>query len=103
MRVSLGNPSCDGFGNIILLYNTKRDPNVVRIDPKWRGRMNIRWLCTTVPSSLCEIGLTPESCGSCWSAQTDQQVDHGSKEADAPSLVQSRQWNGDEIKEGTDS
>ena len=61
------------------------------------------WSSTSVPSSLCKIGLTPEPCGSCWSAQTDQQVYHGSKEGNAPSLVQSRQWNGDEIKEGKKS
>ena len=30
-------------------------------------------------------------------------MDHGSKEGYAPSLVQSRQGNGDEIKEGRDS
>ena len=30
-------------------------------------------------------------------------MDHGSKEGNAPSLVQSRQWNGDEIKEGRDA
>ena len=29
-------------------------------------------------------------------------MDHGSEEGNAPSLVQSRQWNGDKIKEGRD-
>ena len=56
-----------------------------------------------IPSCFREVGLTPESCGSRWSAQTDQKVDHGRKQGDTSSLVQSRQWNGDEIKEGRDS
>jgi len=55
-----------------------------------------------IPSRFRKVGLTPESCSRSRSAQTDQQVDHGGKKGNAPSLVQSRQGNGDEIKEGRD-
>ena len=65
--------------------------------------MDIRWSNVGVSSGLCQIGPTPESRSSSRSAQTDQQVYHGSKKSNAPSLVQSRQWNGNEKKEGTDS
>lgn len=102
MRVIRPPLSGDRLRNIILLYNTKQDPRRAHVLIV-SGRNKVADLSMSVPRCFREIGLAPESCGSSWSAQAEQQVDHGGKQGNASSLMQGRQWNRDEVKEGRNS